>query len=66
MDAVWENAKGTYLLICSHSTPQSELSCIHPLQKWLVTTVSSLGPERAMNCMCYPLLYIHRKCCYLY
>lgn len=45
---------------------KAKFSCIHPLQKWLVTTVCALAPERAMNCMCYSLFYTHRKCCYLY
>lgn len=45
---------------------KAKFSCIQPLQKWLVTTVSALDPERAKNCMSYSLLYIHRKCCYLY
>lgn len=45
---------------------KAKFSCIHPLQKWLVTTACALDPERTMNCMCYSLFYIHRKWCYLY
>lgn len=62
MDAGWENIKSMYLL--SYVYPvylKTKFSCIHPLQKCLVATVSALDPERAMNCMGYSLLCIQRK-----
>lgn len=46
-DAFWGNAKGRHLLVCVPKLlvtvpPKAKLSCVQLLQKWLVTTVSSL------------------------
>lgn len=71
MDTVWENARvHTWVSLCvtklQQHQPKPSLAIVIPYSNGWLPPYLSLDPERSVNRVCYSLLYIHRKCCYLY